>query len=294
MKSFAIFAHNESALIAQTLGAMDDAGFGKSDCAYILINGCSDNTYQIVEAIAKNDKRIKPINIEFGDKSNAWNVYVDQLAPDEADMHIFMDGDVRPAQKAFSELEKAAKTHLKALAFSSLPKGGSKSEAWASGIVKYHGMPGGMYALSKATMKNIKKIPLRLPIGLVGDDTILRFLLLRGLDPSAAPTLENIQPVKTAFFEYESFPLTLSGLKATLKRQISYARRDLEIIVLEKRLKEGGIQSMPRCADALWPDLFKSIFMQPKLRPRIVLFPWVVFKTTLNPKFIRKGKAWDQ
>ena len=182
MKSLAIFAHNEADVIAQTIDALEGAGFGKDDHAYILINGCSDNTLQIVEDIAQEDQRIHPVNIEFGDKCNAWDVYVDQLAPDEAEMHIFMDGDVSPSENAFHEMREAIQKHPKTLAVSTLPRGGRKSKLWAKQIIKNHGMPGNLYGVPKETFKKLRDIPIRLPVGLVGDDPLLRFLFLRNLE----------------------------------------------------------------------------------------------------------------
>jgi len=295
MRSFAIFAHNEEALIAQTISKLDDAGFAMDDRAFILINGCTDNTLKIVEAIAKQDKRIHPIKIEFGDKSNAWNVYVDQLAPNDASLHIFIDGDIAPSIDAFNEMEKAFKEHPEALAVSSLPQGGRKSKKWSQGIIDNSGMPGAMYGFSQETFLKIKTMPLRLPIGLVGDDTILRFLLLRNFDPKAKPILNHIHPVKTAFFEYESLPVnTVWGLKSRFKRELSYARRDLESVILIDLLEKKGIKAMPRSADALWGKFIKAISMQEKIQPRVIFFPIVILKTWINPKFTRSGKPWDK
>jgi len=295
MINVAVFAHNEADIIAQTLESIKNAGLQKDDKVFVLINGCTDATYDIVKDIAKSDKRVHPVNIELGDKSNAWNVYVDQLGSDQADMHIFLDGDVLPSKNAFTLMEQAFRGNPNAAAVSTLPEGGRKSKAWAKRILAKHGMPGNMYGLSKTTFQRIKDLPIRLPIGLVGDDTLLRFLLLRDLDPQGEARLNHIQPVSNVFFKYESFPLTtFAGLKAMYRRHVHYARRDLEHAILVQRLEEYGITSMPRRADALWSDLHKGIFTQKHFRLHFVFFPLVILKTWFRPKMKFNGKAWDE
>ncbi len=294
MKSLAIFAYNEADIIAKTLGSLEQAGLAKDDKVFVLINGCTDNTFEIVAEIAEKDKRINPVKIDFGDKANAWNVYVNDLGIDDAKIHIFLDGDVIPSENAFFEMQNALDKYPEALAVSTLPKGGRKSEGWAKRIVEKHGMPGNMYGFSKETFQRMRNMPIRIPIGLVGDDPLLRFLLLRNLDPQANERLEYIRPVETAFFSYESFPLnTLSGLKALFKRQLHYARRDLEHAILVEHLIAEGIGAMPRSADSLWPSLTRAIFMQEKLHPRFALFPFAILKTILNPKIKMRAPVWD-
>lgn len=295
MKSLAIFAYNEADIIAKTLASLETAGFEKDDQAYVLINGCSDNTLEIVQEISKKDQRIHPIEIKFGDKANAWDVYVASHAPKEASIHIFLDGDVLPSENAFTEMQNALDKHPEALAVSTMPAGGRKSESWAKRIAEKHGMPGNMYGLRKETFQRIYEMPIRLPIGYVGDDPLLRFLLLRDLNPQNEEKLEYIRPVETAFFEYESFPLnTYSGIKAVIKRQIHYSRRDLEQAILIKDLKEKGISAMPRRADELWPRFFEAIRLQERFTPCSVFFPYVFLKTRLKRQMTFKAKAWDE
>ncbi|MEO1480435.1 MAG: hypothetical protein AAFV01_17905, partial [Bacteroidota bacterium] len=44
--------------------------------------------------------------IALGDKANAWSFYVKRLAPEQADLHIFIDGDVEVSEGAFDEIRK--------------------------------------------------------------------------------------------------------------------------------------------------------------------------------------------
>jgi len=295
MKSVAIFAYNEAENISRLLCSLSDAGLSDKDKAFVLINGCTDNTHQIVQEISRKDPRIHAIEIELGDKANAWNVYLDQLAPDNADLHVFLDGDVLPSKNAFNKMIKAFEKHTEAIAVSSLPKGGRQSEPWAKRILKFHGMPGNMYGIKKETFQRLRRQPIRLPIGLVGDDSFLRFLFLRNLDPKASETLDYIRPLSTVFFEYKSFPAnTWGGLKAIWKRHLRYARRDLEHAVLVKRLQENGLSAMPRRADELWKNLPKALFLQERLTFVSLLFPIVLINACMHPHMKLKAKAWDE
>lgn len=295
MKSIAIFAHNEEKLIEKTISSLDKAGLTKEDRVYVLINGCTDNTLSVVETFSKKDKRINPVHIPFGDKANAWNVYVDQIGSEESSIHIFMDGDIIPSENSFNYMQAALDEHSEALVASTLPRGGKRSESWAKYIVEKHGMPGNLYGVKAQTFKKLKYIPIRLPIGLVGDDPFLRFLFLRNLNPKNTVDLNCVRPVPNAFFEYKSFPLnTVSGLIATWKRQVRYARRDLEQALLEKRLKEEGLTSMPHCADTLWKDFHKAIIMQKRLHIRTLIYPLTLLQAWLKPKLKFTTKTWDE
>ena len=61
MKSLAIFAYNEADIIADTLASLDEAGLDKEDQVFVLINGCTDNTFDIVQEVSQKDKRIHPV-----------------------------------------------------------------------------------------------------------------------------------------------------------------------------------------------------------------------------------------
>ncbi len=294
MRSIALFAHNEEESIAKTIASLNAAGLAAQDHVFVLANGCSDDTLSIVENIANKDSRIVAVDIALGDKANAWNLYVDRIGLPDARIHIFLDGDVIPSKNAFIAMDRALKDHPEALAVSTLPRGGRKAEPWAQRTIKNHGMPGGLYGLRGETFERIRTLPLRLPIGLVGDDSILCFCLLRDLDPQASSKLEYIRPVLDAFFDYKSFPLhNLSGIRSLWRRQLRYARRDLEDAVLVQRITEGGLAAMPRRADELWDSFVSGVFRQHRLRLRCALYPITLLQARRQRGRPLKAQAWD-
>lgn len=243
--SAAVFAHNEAQEIEASLSALLAAGLGSDDRVHVLVNGSTDATLAIVERLAADEPRLVPHALAFGDKCNAWNTYVYTIA-DPADDHVFLDGDVRAQPGAVSALQATRAAHPEALAVSSLPTGGRRSPAWSARILADHGLPGNLYLLPGSTLAAMREARYFLPVGMVGDDTFLRWSLVRGLDAAAAPDKTRIRPAAEARFGYESFPLdSRAGLTALMKRHRRYARRDLEMQLLTAHVAAHGFAALP-------------------------------------------------
>jgi glycosyltransferase involved in cell wall biosynthesis len=252
--SVCVFAHNEAASIAASLSALVESGIAADDQIHVVVNGSSDGTEAIARAFAAGDSRVHVHVLAFGDKSNAWNHYVHRIAG-EGGHHVFLDGDVRPARGSMDAMRLELDAHPEALAASSLPKGGRRSLAWSRQILEHHGMPGNLYMLRDRTVARMRDGRFFLPVGLVGDDTFLRWILLRDLDPSAQPRKERIRPAKAAFFEYDSFPVASpSGLRALYKRHRRYSRRDMEMTLLTEHLSGRSLSALPRYISELYPQ----------------------------------------
>ena len=91
----ALFAHNEEDRIGAALTSILNSFTAEDDLrVHVLVNGSTDGTIEIVRSFARSNPSIVPVELPIGDKCNAWNYYVYQLA-DESPCHFFMDGDVR-------------------------------------------------------------------------------------------------------------------------------------------------------------------------------------------------------
>lgn len=268
--SVAVLAHNEAERIEGSLRALANAGLGPDDVVHVLVNGSTDATAEIVAGVAARDRRFHLHQLPYGDKSHTWNTYVYRIAAEDR-RHVFLDGDVRPAARAIIELMSTLEQHPEALAASALPRGGRRSQSWAGKILAHHGLPGNLYALRETTVARLKAERFHLPVGFVGDDTMLRWILLRGLSPKATVDKHRIRPAPGAFFEYESFPLgSAAGLRALYKRQRRYSRRDLETALLIDRLSAQGYRGLPRYASELYHDAKLTSFRRAGLIPRQV------------------------
>ena len=95
---------------ARYLRAAIDSALAQTFAAFevIVVNdGSTDATGRTARALAAADARIRAHELALGDKANAWNDYVHRLAPEDAQMHVFIDADVRAAPGAFPSLAHA-------------------------------------------------------------------------------------------------------------------------------------------------------------------------------------------
>src|SRR5688500_344812 len=96
--SVAVFAYNEEQEIATALAHLDACGDEAQIRVHVLINGCTDGTEAAVRAFRPRSIAVVPVVIAAGDKANAWNHYTHDLAPRDAAMHVFTDGDMQVSQ----------------------------------------------------------------------------------------------------------------------------------------------------------------------------------------------------
>lgn len=177
-----IFAHNEEQHVLQCLQGLDLASNGHAFEAVVLVNGSSDATEDIVREFAKTDTRVTPISITVADKCNAWNHYVHEMRRD-AEIHFFMDGDVVACETAFVQMAKALDRHRDANAVSAVPATGRSKETQVRNITADHDLVGNLYALRGCLVERIRRRNVRLPIGIVGDDSLVGALVKWDLDP---------------------------------------------------------------------------------------------------------------
>ena len=292
-RSVAVFAHNEAMRIAGCLISLQKAGLGPDDQIHVLINGSTDDTEAVVRRLSRQDARIRPVIIRLGDKANAWSFYVNHLAPSAARLHVFVDGDVRVSPNAIPAIEARLGDHPEALAVSTLPRGGRSSRRWSERIMRHHGMPGNFYALRGETLARIRSLSISLPIGLIGDDPLLRWLILHDFTPNGPVDRSRIRPVPEAHFEYESIPRTnLRGLRALFARQMRYQLRDLQMNLLVRHLKAFGLAAMPRRIDSLYDQATPMLALRGRFSPRKIAFLYTYLRARTYRAPQSEGAAW--
>ena len=74
---------------------------------YVLANACTDRTEALVRDYAASHANVHLVSIEVGDKANAWNVFVHEVAPSGAAHYFFIDGDVRATVGALDAMAQA-------------------------------------------------------------------------------------------------------------------------------------------------------------------------------------------
>src|SRR5512143_1832478 len=88
-----VFAHNEQCRIIHCLESLSTELQNPQIEIFVLANGCTDQTEVVVEAYARSHSNVHLVHIPLGDKANAWNYFVHEVAP-ASELVYFMDGDV--------------------------------------------------------------------------------------------------------------------------------------------------------------------------------------------------------
>lgn len=91
-----VFAHNEAAGIGQMMNRLlsQDILISEDICARIIIlaNGCSDATFDIAQALSRDN--VSVVNLNKGGKSRTWNRFVSDLSRKDANVLVFCDADI--------------------------------------------------------------------------------------------------------------------------------------------------------------------------------------------------------
>lgn len=253
--SVCIFAHNEEKNLPRCIEALDGAAAGSDYVVHILENGSKDQTALIARAFAAADDRIHVHRLPIADKANAWNEYIHRIA-DPADIHIFMDGDVVAWRGAFRAFGLAFEASKGALAAAGLPTSGRSRRQWTAKLFNERCLSGNLYALSSKALDLIRAREIRMPVGLIGEDGLLSYLLLTDLKGGEDDAhRERIAIATGAFFEFESLGLNVRDLNVYRRRLRRYSLRYFQDEILYAILKGQGVGAMPEyIEDIFTPD----------------------------------------
>lgn len=243
----AIFAHNEARGILRCLRSFAVGAPGMDLRLYVLCNGNTDETNDIVAAYARDNPHVSLVDIALGDKSNAWNIYMHEIVP-EAGAYVFMDGDCELREDAIPRMLRTLDASPTANAVSALPASGRTVRRWRHQIVEHHALVGGLYALNRSFVARVQARNLRLPTGFVGDDSLLGSLAAWDLDPQGDWDAANRIAICTvAEFRFDSVSYwSLGDLGRQLRRMARYSRRHYEMQMVNDLLRTAGIAGLPR------------------------------------------------
>jgi glycosyltransferase involved in cell wall biosynthesis len=271
--SIAVFAYNEERSIAAALDAIGAcAGEGRVT-THVLINGCSDGTEAVVRAYRPQGFDVVPVVIRRGDKANAWNVYVHEVAPEAADFHVFTDGDmiIQPGSLAGFAERFAAEPEADGCA--GLPVSGRSREAFRGKLLHNREMAGNLYALRSRCVMAFRRAGLRLPFGIFGEDGLVTMLVRHGLDPKGERRDGRVAVSEQGGFAFPPLsPWRPSDWRIYRNRKRRYAVRRQQAMMLYPLLFEQGAKAMP--AHVL--DLYRGHFGATRLtwRGLETIFDW--------------------
>ena len=176
-----VFAHNEAATIEQALKSIVNATPGKEIAVFVLANGCRDETTAIAKSCADFLPDLSLIEIDLADKANAWNLFIhDVFSDDEAaeiETWFFMDGDVELTAEAMLRLDESLEDSPHADAAGGMPGSGREMEFRRQQMVAAGMLAGNFYALRGTLINRMRQADIRMPIGLIGEDFFVSWIL---------------------------------------------------------------------------------------------------------------------
>ena len=253
----AVFAHNEERHIVACLESISKASATHPVRAYVLANGCRDATAERVREFARNRSWVTLIDIKIGDKANAWNVFMHEIAP-EGDSFFFVDGDITVLPGSFDSLHAGLNTSREANAAAAVPACGRSRSQQCRYVTDLRLVLGNLYAIKGVFASRIRAQRVKIPVGYVGDDAFVTDISKWNLDPTGPFVNERVIPCIGARFSFES----LSALRPAdailyFKRRVRYSLRHFQHELLVPRLLKDGISAIPESVNHLY--LFQEL-----------------------------------
>jgi glycosyltransferase involved in cell wall biosynthesis len=254
----ALFAHNEARRIRSALESVVAASDGSPITIVVLANGCRDDTARVVRDCGSFVPNLTLVEIALADKANAWNVFVHTVLPAVSDASLetcfFMDGDVTLEPHALPLLASAFDEMPSLQAAGGMPATGRDREDWSRRMVVTGMLAGNFYALRASFVEEIRRRALRLPVGLIGEDFLVSWLVghqLGSEGPRDSGPQCGFHP--HAKFRFRSLSWTRVGdYRLYARRKWRYAWRGVQHNMLTSLLIERGVGAMPRDVDELY------------------------------------------
>tara|TARA_R110002167_G_scaffold162758_2_gene359329 strand:+ start:1408 stop:2322 length:915 start_codon:yes stop_codon:yes gene_type:complete len=286
--SVVVFAHN----ISGKIGCCIKHIFANTIDAdvYIIANGCSDATEQVVKELQSNHNNLHLVSLPIADKANAWNHYIYNVATTKA-LHFFIDGDITIEKDALSNIIKTVEGNPEVNIIGGVPIVGRDKEGWSQRMKFYGRVSGGLYALQDHFIKNIKKHSIKMPIGFIGDDFLVSGLAKNMLDFSRF-NLANSKLIidELAGFSFQQVSyLRMSDYFMYFKRLIRYRIRDYQLLMLNNLFVKYKATKIPMSVYELYDNSNDSVNYY--WRGRMTIFDWIAVFTIRNQLFKKRKTA---
>ena len=254
-----VLAHNEQARIRACLDSLFQGEPGRDLEVYVMANGCTDATEDIVREYQRTRPSVHLVSIALGDKCNAWNVFVHDTLPALCAgraVYFFMDGDARIEPRSLSALEAGLNSNPRAHAASAPPASGRSMRTDRHTLLTERHLVANLYALRGDFVRRLHEKGVRLPLGLEGDDGLLGMLVKWDLRPDQTEADDQrIEPCASAGFTFESVDWREAReWRGYWRRLVRYGRRRFEFQLLGPRLKQRGLSALPADIREIYPD----------------------------------------
>jgi hypothetical protein len=248
----AVFAHNEARNIIACLDSLRAARH-PLEC-HVLANACNDRTEALVREYSVSHPNVHLVSIALGDKANAWNVFVHEIAPAGAAQYFFIDGDVRATPGALDAMAQTLTQHPRANGVSALPKSGRGVAAFQRDMLQDNGVAGNLYGLRGAFVERIRTQGIKMPIGTIGEDALIGAMLKWDLRGDTRWDNSRVVVARDAGFEFDSIsPWLPREWKKYFRRRVRYSVRGYQNKMLGRAIQPAGFESLPQQVRGLYP-----------------------------------------
>ncbi len=214
--------------------------------------------------------------VALGDKANAWNRYIEAIAP-PAETYFFVDGYVRPEANSLARLAAALAADHDAWGASGVPSVGRSAARLREAMLAHGGLHGNLYALRRPVVDLFKARGFRIPLGLYRNDSLLSAVLMFGAAPDRhAWNPRRVAVVADATWDNDTLaPLAWRSAVTQWNRIRRQAQGDLENAAVRQHLsrERRPPEAIPRTAAALlerWrvvrPDEVRRLLRHPLRR----------------------------
>ncbi|MDY6926565.1 MAG: glycosyltransferase [Pseudomonadota bacterium] len=258
-----VFAHNEARRINRCLESILSQADEGLQYIYVLVNGCTDDTADVVTRFSANQPEVIGVWLDRADKAASWNHYVQKLSG-EADYHVFVDGDIYLADNAMPELLAPLKNTSHVLATAAVPANGRSQVKWLSNMQRWGRLAGALYALRSELVNEIREKAITLPAGLIGEDFVVTCLTKGSIEYQQlfAPS-KRLRVVPAAQFYFDGLRITnWRHWQIALNRLVRYQVREHQLKLLFHYMQDKQPSQMPVEITALYSELAHLIRYQ--------------------------------
>lgn len=237
-----VVAHNEQKHIIACLEHIEIALNHANVTRYgvhIINNGSNDNTQGLSEAFCYNKKQWFAHDVTLGDKSNAWNLGVYHYATENV-LTVYVDGDCKIIEGTLKAFIQAHQEKPAAYIYAGMPlTKGNTTETTIKNTRAGKALSGNLFALSECFIKTVREKNFKLPVGLIGDDSLLAWVSSHNFKLSHGESAGFLIGVENAQFEYHRLtPTSWSNVKLYYRRLTRYSLRHLQQKCIRSFLEE--------------------------------------------------------
>jgi glycosyltransferase involved in cell wall biosynthesis len=241
--TIAVLAHQEEKRIGACLASL--AAAPAEAAVHVVVNGSTDRTAAIARAAGEGRANWFVHDYAEAGKARSWNRFLFDDLAGFSPVHVFVDGDAEIMPGSVEALAAALAADPVANAASGVPLNGRNAAAYRRDLIASRGLFGDLYALRGGFLARMKGRGLRLPVDLVGDDSLVGALAKTDLGSEDQWDDARVVPVPDAGFYCAPGSLTLAGLRLQHRRLVSYSVRHFQNRIVSHLMREAGPDALP-------------------------------------------------